>query len=210
MPGVEAGGIDQVLADTTSRIARNQGDAHHIRERLNYHGARLFTLGDGEIDAFKGAIKGLLDEQQRKELAHNIKRAQRGRVAEGRSPAGLAYGYRTANRIDERGRFIRGLREIDPERAEIVRRIFREYASGQSVRAIAERLNAAPVPGPRGGLWKASTLLGSVKRGDGILRNRLFAGELVHDRTSKIVEPVSRSVRIRPNKREGWAVQARP
>jgi hypothetical protein len=24
---------------------------------------------DGEIDAFKGAIKGLLDEQQRKELA---------------------------------------------------------------------------------------------------------------------------------------------
>jgi DNA invertase Pin-like site-specific DNA recombinase len=55
---VEAGGIDQVLADTTSRIARNQGDAHHIRDRLNYCGARLFTLGDGEIDAFKGAIKG--------------------------------------------------------------------------------------------------------------------------------------------------------
>lgn len=55
---VEAGGIDQVLADTTSRIARNQGDAHHIRDRLDYCGARLFTLGDGEIDAFKGAIKG--------------------------------------------------------------------------------------------------------------------------------------------------------
>src|SRR5690348_2007656 len=133
---VEAGGIDQVLADTSSRIARNQGDAHHIRDRLNYYGARLFTLGDGEIDAFKGAIKGLLDEQQRKELAHNIKRAQKGRVAEGRSPAGLAYGYRTANRIDERGQFVRGLREIEPDQAAIVRRIFREYAAGQSARQI--------------------------------------------------------------------------
>lgn len=30
---VEAGGIDQVLADTSSRIARNQGDTHHIRDR---------------------------------------------------------------------------------------------------------------------------------------------------------------------------------
>ena len=147
---VEAGGIDQVLADTSSRIARNQGDAHHIRDRLNYCGARLFTLSDGEIDAFKGAIKGLLDEQQRKELAHNIKRAQKGRVAEGRSPAGLAYGYRAANRIDERGQFVRGLRQIEPHQAAIVRRIFREYAAGQSARQIAERLNSEGVRGPRG------------------------------------------------------------
>ncbi len=207
---VEAGGIEQVLADTTSRIARNQGDAHHIRDRLNYCGARLFTLGDGEIDAFKGAIKGLLDEQQRKELAHNIKRAQKGRVAEGRSPAGLAYGYRTANRIDERGRFVRGLREIESEEADIVRRIFREYAAGESARAIAERLSAEGVPGPRGGLWKSSTILGGQRRADGMLRNRLYVGELVHNRTSKVVEPVSRAVRIRPNGSDTWTVQAVP
>ena len=207
---VEAGGIDQVLADTSSRIARNQGDAHHIRDRLNYCGARLFTLSDGEIDAFKGAIKGLLDEQQRKELAHNIKRAQKGRVAEGRSPAGLAYGYRTANRIDDRGQFVRGLREIDPDQATIVRRIFREYAAGQSARQIAERLNTEGVRGPRGGPWKSTTILGGRKRGDGMLRNRLYVGELVHNRTSKIVEPVSRNVRIRPNATESWAVHPVP
>jgi site-specific DNA recombinase len=207
---VEAGGIDQVLADTTSRIARNQGDAHHIRDRLNYYGARLFTLGDGEIDAFKGAIKGLLDEQQRKELAHNIKRAQKGRVAEGRSPAGLAYGFRTANRINERGQFVRGLREVEPAQAEIVRRIFREYAAGQSARQIAERLNTEGVRGPRGGQWKSATILGGRRRGDGMLRNRLYVGELVHNRTSKIVEPVTRSVRIRPNAADSWAVQPVP
>src|SRR3546814_3029934 len=32
---VERGGIHQVLADTSSRIARHQGDAHHIRNRIN-------------------------------------------------------------------------------------------------------------------------------------------------------------------------------
>ncbi len=207
---VEAGGVDQILADTTSRIARNQGDAHHIRDRLNYHGCRLFTLSDGEIDAFKGAIKGLLDEQQRKELAHNIKRGQRGRVAEGRSPAGLAYGYRTANKIDERGRFVRGLREIDSEKAEIVRRIFTNYAGGQSARAIAETLNAEGVPGPRGGKWKVSTITGGVRRGDGLLRNRLYAGELVHNRTTKLVEPTTRNTRIRSNAPETWTVQSVP
>src|SRR3546814_9722602 len=51
---VERGGIDQVLADTSSRIARNQGDAHHIRDRINFAGARIFTLADGEINALTG------------------------------------------------------------------------------------------------------------------------------------------------------------
>src|SRR3546814_17741532 len=81
---VERGGIDQVLADTSSRIARNQGDAHHIRDRINFAGARIFTLADGEINALTGGIKGLLDEQQRKDLGHNIRRAQRGRSEERR------------------------------------------------------------------------------------------------------------------------------
>lgn len=95
---VAAGGIDQVLAESTSRIARHQGDAYAIREQLTYAGARLFTLADGEIDDIKGWVKGFLDAQQRKDLAFNIKRAQRGVVASGRAPAGLAYGYRQIGR----------------------------------------------------------------------------------------------------------------
>ncbi|WP_347717844.1 recombinase family protein [Sphingomonas sp.] len=49
--------------------------------------------------------------------------------------------------------FVRGLREIDPERAEIVRRVFREYAAGQLVRVIAARLNAEGIAGACGALW---------------------------------------------------------
>lgn len=207
---VEQGDIDQVLIDTTSRLARNQGDAHHIRERLNFHGARLFTLGDGEIDSFKGAIKGLLDEQQRVELRHNIKRGQAGTVRQGRSPAGLAYGYRLANRIDEGGRAVRGLREIDQAQADIVRRIFTEYAAGRSPVAIARQLNAESIPGPRGSSWRASTIRPDRTRGNGMLSNRLYIGELVHNRTSKVIEPVTRTTRIRPNPESAWVIEAVP
>ena len=207
---VEAGGIDQVLADSTSRIARNQGDAHHIRERINFAGARLFTLSDGEVDAFRGAIKGLLDEQQRKDLAHNIRRAQRGRAELGRAPAGIAYGYRTANRLDDRGQLQRGLREIDPDQADVIRRIFTAYADGQSSRQIADDLNREGVAPPSGKFWRANTISGGEKRGDGILRNRLYRGELVIGRTSKLVDPRTRKVRIRANPPSSWVVNPVP
>ncbi len=210
LAAVEGGGIDQVLTESTDRIARHEGDSFAIRERLTYAGARLFTLSDGEVTQLTGTIKGLMDAQFRKELGAKIKRGQRGTVSAGRSPAGLAYGYRTANRIDANGRPIRGLREIDDEHAAIVRRIFREFAEGKSARTIAGRLAAEGVPGPRGSHWRASTIQGDAKRGNGILLNRLYVGEIVHNRTSKIVEPMTRKVRIRTNPLGDWQVEQVP
>ncbi|MDB5683172.1 MAG: Recombinase [Sphingomonas bacterium] len=70
-----------------------------------------------------------MDAHFRKELGAKIKRGQRGAVAQGRAPAGLAYGYRKANRLDQNGDLVRGLRSIDPDQAEVVHRIFTEYAA---------------------------------------------------------------------------------
>ena len=196
---VEAGGIDQVLAESTDRIARHQGDSFTIRERLSYARARLFTLSDGEVNDISGTFKGLMDAQFRKELGAKIKRGQKGTIASGRSPAGLAYGYRTANRIDTAGRPVRGLREIDPEQSAVVRRIFRLFVDGQSARTIAGILNRENIPGPRGAIWRASTINGDGPRGNGILRNELYIGRLVHNRTSKVVHPATRKVTIRVN-----------
>jgi site-specific DNA recombinase len=201
---IESGAVDQVLADTTSRICRNQGDAHHFRDLLKFYDARLFTLADGVVDDFKGAVKGLFDEQTRKEIAHNIKRGQRGVVAEGRSPAGLAYGYRTANRITPEGKIIRGLREIDEDQAVFVRRIFAEYADGVSPRVICNQLNAEGVKGPRGGFWRTTTIIGDRKRGNGLLQNQLYIGILNHERTTKRTDPRTRKQLIKPRDREDW------
>jgi site-specific DNA recombinase len=207
---VERGGVDQVLADSTSRIARNQGDAHHIRERINFAGARIFTLADGEINALTGGIKGLLDEQQRKDLGHNIRRAQRGRASQGLSPAGIAYGYRKVLQFDDRGRAINGLREIDPETSAVVVRIFTEYAAGRSARQIAEDLNNDGIAPPSGEFWQVNTIAGSRTRCDGILRNNLYNGQLVVGRTQKLIDPRTRKTRIRPRPREEWSFNPVP
>lgn len=204
---VAAGGIDQVLSDSTSRIARDEVDGLNIRRLLNHHGARLFTLSIGEIDDIRGLITSFVDQQQRKDLAHNVRRGQREIVREKRAPAGIAYGYRQDNRLDERGQAVRGLRKIDDEQAAIVRRIFEETASGKSALAVATALNADKIPGPRGGAWRAGVIHGDPKRGNGILRNRLYNGELVVGRTTKIVHPVTRKHIIRPNAPDTWTVE---
>lgn len=207
---VEAGGIDQVLTESTDRIARHQGDAFAIRERLQFVGARLFTLMDGEVDEITGTIKGLMDARFRKDLGARIKRGQRGTITQGRAAAGIAYGYRRANRLDERGELIRGLREIDADQAAIIQRIFREYADGRSPKAIATDLNAEGIAPPRGATWRQTTILGDRQRQNGMLNNRLYAGVLVHNRTSKVVNPATRRTLIRPNPEKDWIEQPAP
>lgn len=212
---VEAGGVDQVLAEATDRIARHQGDAYTIRERITFAGARLFTLSDGVVTDITATFRGLMDAQFRRDLAAKVKRGQRGTISDKRAAAGLAYGYRKANRIDERGELIRGLREVDEDQADIVRRIFTEFAAGQSPRAIAERLNLdrVPAPGGRKGVqtfWRASTLYGDRKRKNGILQNRLYRGELVFNRTRKIMDPRTRKPVIVANPESEWLVEPVP
>src|SRR3546814_16929708 len=96
-----------------------------------------------------GLVKGFMDAQFRTDLAKRVRRGQIGTIKQGRSSGGIAYGYRQANRLDDKGGVIRGLREIDPDRADLVRRIFLEYSAGKSPLAIARALTMEGGPGAR-------------------------------------------------------------
>lgn len=189
---LEGGGIDQVLTESTDRIARHQGDAFAVRELIEHAGARLFTLMDGVVDDITGTIKSLFDARTRKDLAQRVRRGHRGVIARGRSPSGVAYGYRRIAKLDERGEPVRGLRAIDPDTAAIVQRIFRDYATGRSARQIAGDLNAEGIPAPRGGIWRASTIAGHRKEALGILSNPIYIGQLLYGRTETVVDPRTR------------------
>lgn len=199
---LERGGIDQILTESTDRIARHQGDAFAVRELIEHAGARLFTLMDGVVDDITGTIKSLFDARTRKDLAQRVRRGHKGVIAQGRSPSGVAFGYRRVAKLDERGEPVRGLREVDPDKAAIVARIFRDYAAGRSARQIAGDLNAEGIPAPRGGIWRASTIAGHRRESMGILSNPIYIGQLLYGRTESVTDPRTRKRGTRRGTRE--------
>src|SRR5262249_58147868 len=122
-----------------------------------------------------------------------------GRVEVGRAAGGNAYGYAVVRETDDRGEPVRGGRRIDPVAAAVVVSVFREYAAGVSPRAIAKRLNAARVPGPRGMGWTASTIHGNRQRGTGLLNNEMYVGRLVWNRQRFVKDPDTGRRRAQPN-----------
>ena len=77
--------------------------------------------------------------------------------------------------------------------------IFRDYAAGQSPRAIARKLNKKGIPGPSGGPWRDTAIRGHFTRGTGILNNELYIGRLVWNRLTYLKDPKSGRRRSRLN-----------
>jgi len=85
----------------------------------------VVTLAEGEISELQVGLKGTMGALYLKELADKTRRGLEGRVREGRSGGGLCYGYRVVRGPAGRdGEPERGLREIEPAQAEVVRQIF--------------------------------------------------------------------------------------
>ena len=145
-----------------------------------------------------------------KDLAAKTHRGLRGRVEAGKSGGGICYGYNVVKLHDAAGERIRGEREIDETEAEIVRRVFREFAAGTSPRAIARRLNEDGIPGASGKLWTDSVLRGHAKRGTGLLNNELYIGRLVWNRLRFMKNPETGKRVSRINPPEEWIIAEVP
>ena len=207
---VERGDIDQILAESTDRVARHIGDAHAVREHLEHFGARLFTLADGHVDEIVGTVKGLMDARFLKDLADRIRRGKKGAHGRGLNSGGRAYGYRVIKKIGEDGELVRGLLEIDDAQAAIVRRIYDETIAGVSARAIAKILNDEGIPSPGGKLWSTYAIHGSRGRATGILRNTLYRGVMAYGRTRRQYHHRTRKRLARINPADQWRFTAVP
>ncbi len=91
----------------------------------------------------------------------------------GKSGGGICYGYDVVKSVDAAGEPIRGEREIKEAEAEIVRRIFREFAQGTQPARQRPAAQRRGIPGAKGRLWSDSVLRGQAKRGTGLLHNEL-------------------------------------
>lgn len=187
-----AGSFDIVCAEAIDRIARNQADIATIYQRLEFANVRIHTLTEGDVSELHIGLKGTMSALFLKELAEKIRRGQRGTVSRGRVPGGLAYGYEVVPAIRADGELDRGIRRIVPDQADVILRIYREYASGRGPKAIAKGLNADGIPAPRGGEWRASAIAGSRARGLGVLHNPIYAGEYLYNRLHMRRDPETR------------------
>ena len=193
------GDIDIILAESLDRISRDQEHIAAFYKQATFAGARIITLAEGEVSDLHVGLKGAMGAIYLKDLAAKTHRGLAGRVARGRSVGAAPYGYRIVHRLKADGEPDRGLREIVPEQAAIVRRIFTEYLAGKSPRAIARALNQDGIPGPTGGIWFDTVIRGRPARHDGLLRNPLYAGRLVWNRLASSKDPISGQRVRRPN-----------
>ena len=210
-PGVQmlmqdgaAGKFDVLYAEALDRISRDQEDIAAIYKRLSFAGVKIITQAEGEITELHIGLKGTMNALFLKDLAQKTHRGLRGRAEAGKIPAGICYGYDAVRRLDANGAPVRGERKINAGQAEIVRRIFREYADGISPRAIVARLNEEGVEGPSGKGWTASTLNGNWRRGLGVLNNELYIGQLVWNRQRFLKDPETGKRVTRLNDESEW------
>ena len=152
-----AGEIDMVLTKSISRFARNTLDCLKYVRQLKEKGVAVYFEKENinTLDS-KGevliTIMASLAQQESESISKNVKlgidfRNKQGKVQVNHN---RFLGYTK----DAEGHLI-----IDPEQAEVVKRIYREYLEGASLDGIAKGLEADGIlTGAGGSRWHTSTL----------------------------------------------------
>ena len=197
------GGVDAVIAESLSRLSRDQADVAYLYKLLTFNDVAILTLAEGRVTVMHIGLKGTMNAMTLSDIALTTKRAHVARVAAGRALGGPCYGYRVKAAADAKGRSARGLREIDADEAEIVRLIFEEYLAGRSPRDIAGLLNAYGVPGP-GPAMEPVDDRRQPETGKRDLNNELYVGRLIYNRQSYVKNPETGRRTPRLNPKEDW------
>lgn len=188
-------GFDFVIVYKIDRFARNRYDSAIYKARLKKNKVRVLYAKESIPEGPEGIIlESLLEgmaEYYSAELSQKIRRgmhetALKHKFAGGNRP----FGYQ----ITKDGDFV-----IDEKEAEIVRKIFTDYADGKPTNEIAEELNAKGIKNARGTLWNKNNFhqifhnekyigvyqLGSYRQEDVI--PRIISDEL-WNRVQKIID----------------------
>ena len=158
-----------VIVWKLDRFARNRYDSAIYKARLKKYGVRVVSVMENITDSPEGIIlEGLLEsmaEYYSANLSENVKRGQKESVAKGwflgsRPP----YGYRVQDH-----------RLVPHEReAPVAREIFRRYAAGDPLKAIAADLNGRGYRTRRGTEFRASSF-------DSMVKNSAYVGRLMYN-----------------------------
>lgn len=205
LAAVKANRVGLVVAEGLDRLSRSLKDIAALHETLSYHGVPIWTAHEGRITELHVGLKGTMNALFLRDMKAKVKRGQAARVAAGFAAGSRAYGYRVVRGVvDARGRNVNGVREINEAEAEVIRRIYREYAEGRKILEIVEGLNHDGIPAPAGGLWKRNAIMGGAAKQEGILRNEIYLGKLIANRHHVVRDPVTNRKRFLLNPEAQW------
>lgn len=166
-----AGKIDMVITKSISRFARNTVTLLQTVRDFKAWGVDIFfeeqnihtMSGDGELMM---TILASYAQEESRSASENQKWRIKRNFEEGMPWNGAMLGYRLKN-----GRY-----EIIPEEADLVRRIYDEYLSGDGYLTIAKRLNEDGILSRFGKKWGQSVI-------SKILSNYTYTGNLILQKT---------------------------
>lgn len=179
MADCRAGRVDMIITKSISRFSRNTADCLALVRELDSLGVALVfekehlrtDLMDSE---FFLTVFAAFSQEESHSLSGNMKWAIRKRFRDGSYKGAKApYGYRKT----EGGRYA-----VEPQEAEVVRRIFTLLLAGRSSAAIAGELNAEHIP-----TWSMVNGAGDIPWSGGrirqIARNRFYVGDTLRQKT---------------------------
>ena len=162
-----AGQIDMILCKSISRFARNTVSLLSTIRELKGLGVDVY-FEEQNIHTLSAAGELMLTvlasyaQEESRSVSENMHWRVRKNFEEGLPWGGSRLGYRFQN-----GRLV-----VQPDEADTVRRIYREFLSGKGVDAIANGLNADGIPTIWGYKWRNNGVLS-------ILRNYYYTGNMI-------------------------------
>ncbi len=204
------GTFDIVVAEALDRLSRDQEDIAALYKQLSFSDVTLNTLSEGDVNELHVGLKGTMNALFLKDLALKTHRGLEGRVRQGLSGGGKAYGYDVIHETGIDGLPVRGKRKINEDQKTAINRIFTEFRDGRSPKMIAHTLNKENIPGPSGNAWGPSTIYGNWRRGTGILNNELYVGRLIWNRQRYIKDPNTGKRQARLNPEAEWIIEEVP
>lgn len=164
--------IDLVITKSISRFSRNTTDCLEIVRTLQnlnipvYFEKESINTGSMESELFLSILSSMA-EGESISISENNKWSIKKRFENGTYKLGyVPYGYSLED----------GEIKVNPEQAEIVKRIFAEMLSGKGTDAIAKSLNNELVPTKKGGRWTSTSIRS-------IIANEKYTGDCIFQKT---------------------------
>ena len=204
---IELGKINMVITKDMSRLGRDYiGTGNLIEKYFPEHNVRYIAVTDN-IDTFLDSsnndiapFKAIMNDMYAKDISKKIKSSLKAKMKEGKWVGGRCpFGYNQDK--NDKNHLV-----INKEQADIVKRIFNMCLEGLSFYKIAKKLTNEKVKTPaeyynfewkshynlRYGEWHSKTIRD-------ILTNRMYIGDLVQNKRSKVNYKVKKIVKNNTN-----------